>query len=46
MKGTSFAKEARAIHEGEKPERAIYGEASVEDAKKLHDDGIPALPLL
>ncbi len=43
--GTSFAKEARAIHEGEKPERAIYGEASVEDAKKLHDDGIPALPL-
>ena len=43
--GKSFAKEARAIHEGDKPERAIYGEASVEDAKKLADDGIPALPL-
>ena len=43
--GSSFASEARKMHDGEVPERAIYGEASVEDAKKLHDDGIPALPL-
>ena len=43
--GDSFAKEARAIHEGESPERAIYGQANVEEAKKLAEDGIPALPL-
>ena len=43
--GDSFAKEARAIHDGESPERAIYGQANAEEAKKLAEDGIPALPL-
>lgn len=43
--GMSFAKEARAIHDGESPERPIYGEAKIEDAKKLIDDGIPVAPL-
>lgn len=43
--GMSFAKEARAIHEGEAPERAIYGEAKPEEAKKLLEDGVPVAPL-
>ena len=43
--GTNFAHEARAIHDGTAPERAIYGEARFDEAKKLIDDGIPVAPL-
>lgn len=43
--GPSFAKEARAMHEGEIPHRPIYGEARADEAKKLVEDGVPALPL-
>ena len=43
--GDSFAKEARAIHDGDSPHRAIYGEARPDEARKLAEDGIPALPL-
>ena len=43
--GMSFAKEARAIHDGTAPERAIYGEAKPEEAKKLLEDGVPVAPL-
>ena len=43
--GDRFASEARAIHDGDSPERAIYGQANAEEAKKLAEDGIPALPL-
>ncbi len=43
--GKSFASEARAMHEGEKPHRAIHGEANADEAKKLIEDGVPALPL-
>lgn len=43
--GDRFAKEARAMHEGEIPHRPIYGEARPDEAKKLHEDGVPALPL-
>ena len=43
--GTGFAAEARRIHEGEAPERPIYGEAKIEDAKALIDEGIPIAPL-
>lgn len=43
--GNDFAREARAIHEGEAPERAIYGEAKPKDAKALIEDGIPVAPL-
>ena len=43
--GKEFAKEARAINDGDKPERAIYGEASAIEAKKLLEDGVPVLPL-
>jgi hypothetical protein len=43
--GGSFASEARAMHLGDAPERAIYGEAKLEDAKELLDDGISVMPL-
>jgi hypothetical protein len=43
--GMSFASEARAMHEGAVPTRAIYGEAKVEEAKKLLEDGVPVAPL-
>ncbi|WP_120502569.1 DUF1178 family protein [Roseovarius sp. EL26] len=43
--GMNFAQEARDMHEGTAPERAIYGEAKPEDAKKLIEDGVPVAPL-
>jgi hypothetical protein len=43
--GLSFAQEARAMHEGKAPERAIYGEAKAGEAKALIEDGIPVAPL-
>lgn len=43
--GKNFAQEARAIHDGDAPERSIYGEAKIEDAKSLIDDGISVTPL-
>ncbi|WP_341211940.1 DUF1178 family protein [uncultured Limimaricola sp.] len=43
--GDSFAREARAMHEGKSPERAIHGEARVEEARRLIEDGIPVAPL-
>ena len=39
--GPAFAEEARRIHYGESQERAIYGEASEEDAESLRDEGVP-----
>ncbi|WP_411838638.1 DUF1178 family protein [Paracoccus sp. ME4] len=43
--GLSFAEEARAMHEGQRPARAIHGEARPEDARKLIEDGVPVAPL-
>jgi hypothetical protein len=43
--GPSFADEARKMHDGDAPERAIWGEANFADAKKLIEDGIPVAPL-
>ncbi|WP_120633412.1 DUF1178 family protein [Ruegeria sp. EL01] len=43
--GKDFASEARKIHLGEAPERAIYGEAKLEDAKALVEDGVRVAPL-
>lgn len=43
--GMNFAAEARAIHEGEAPERTIYGEARAEEARRLIEDGVPVAPL-
>lgn len=43
--GLSFAAEARAMHEGRIPERAIHGEAKPDEARKLIEDGVPVAPL-
>lgn len=43
--GLNFAAEARKMHDGEEPHRAIYGEAKFEDAKSLIEDGVPVAPL-
>ena len=43
--GENFAKEARAIHEGEKPERLIYGETTAAEREKLSEEGVPCAPL-
>ncbi|MEE4120032.1 MAG: DUF1178 family protein [Paracoccaceae bacterium] len=43
--GRRFAAEARAIHEGTAPERAIRGQASGAEARALVEDGVPVLPL-
>lgn len=43
--GDRFAEEARRIHYGEEESRGIYGEASMDDARELHEEGIDVLPL-
>ena len=43
--GNRFVTEARRMHAGEAPERAIWGEARPEEAKALAEDGIPVAPL-
>lgn len=43
--GKAFASEARKMHLGDAPERAIYGEAKPEEAKALIEDGVPIAPL-
>lgn len=43
--GMNFVAEARAMHEGEAPERSIYGEARPEEARKLLEEGVPVAPL-
>lgn len=43
--GRRFAAEARAIHDGEAPARAIRGEATGAEARALVQDGVPILPL-
>jgi hypothetical protein len=43
--GPQFPEEARKIHYGEAEHRSIYGEASPEEAKQLHEEGIEFHPL-
>lgn len=43
--GLGFVKEARAIHEGTAPERAIIGEAKPAEAIALIEEGIGVIPL-
>lgn len=43
--GMAFAEQARAMHEGTSPPRAIHGEARPEDARKLIEDGVPVAAL-
>src|SRR5215475_6341219 len=43
--GKKFPEEARKMHYGEIDHRSIYGEASLKDAKELHEEGIEFHPL-
>lgn len=43
--GDKFPEEARKIHYGEAQERGIIGQASLEDAKALIEEGIEVAPL-
>ena len=43
--GKKFPEEARKMHYGEIEHRSIYGEASPQDAKALHEEGIEFHPL-
>ena len=43
--GKKFPEEARKMHYGETEHRSIYGEASPQEAKDLHDEGIEFHPL-
>lgn len=43
--GNRFAQEARAMHAGESPSRAIHGQTTLETAHELAQEGIPVLPL-
>ena len=43
--GERFPEEARKIHNEESEARSIYGEASLEEAKKLIEEGVELHPL-
>ena len=43
--GNQFAEEARKIHYGEADAKNIYGEASLEEAKELVDEGVNFTPI-
>jgi hypothetical protein len=43
--GRKFPEEARKMHYGEIDHRSIYGEASPQEAKDLHEEGIEFHPL-
>lgn len=43
--GEKFAEEARKIHFGETDARGIYGEATLDEAKGLAEDGVEFMPL-
>jgi hypothetical protein len=43
--GDDFARQARAMADGDTPQATIHGQATVGQAKDLHDDGIKVMPL-
>ena len=43
--GRKFPEQARKMHYGEIEHRSIYGEASPDEARSLHDEGIEFHPL-
>jgi hypothetical protein len=43
--GRDFPEEARKIHYGETEARGIYGEATVQEAKELIEEGVDVAPL-
>lgn len=43
--GKDFADQSRAMHYGEREEAPIHGQATLEEARDLIDDGVPVAPL-
>jgi hypothetical protein len=43
--GADFVRQARAMHAGDAPERSIYGEARLDQAKELVEEGVQLMPL-
>lgn len=43
--GEDFARQARAIHAGDAPQRLIYGETTPAERARLEDEGVPCAPL-
>lgn len=43
--GDKFAEEARKIHFGESEARGIYGEATLDEARSLAEDGVEFMPI-
>ena len=44
--GGKFADDARAMHYGDKEVEPIHGQASLQEAKSLFDEGIDVAPVL
>ena len=43
--GNKFPEEARKMHYGETPERPIIGQAKIEEARELLEEGVPVIPM-
>ncbi len=43
--GKDFAAQSRAMHYGERDEAPIHGQASLDEAKALAEEGVPIAPL-
>lgn len=43
--GDDFARQARAMADGEAPQATIHGQATLGQARELHDEGIKVMPL-
>ena len=43
--GKGFAEQSRAMHYGEREQAAIHGEASLDEARELLEEGVPVAPL-
>lgn len=43
--GDKFAEQSREMHYGERDEAPIHGQATLEEAKSLVDEGVPVAPL-
>ena len=43
--GSGFVEEARKMHDGDIPQRAIRGEATLAQARELWEEGVPVMPV-
>lgn len=43
--GKDFVEQSRAMHYGERDHAAIHGEATLQEARELLDEGVPVAPL-